>query len=66
LGSLISGFVLQLYLIWLVLVFLDATIKTRSLAVGFLSIFTSFGQLSYYGAGLIYGFMEKLVSQNNP
>lgn len=42
---------------------MDSLIKYRSLVVGFLAIFTSFGQLSYYGAGLIYGFMEKLVSE---
>ncbi|WP_194976894.1 glycosyltransferase [Aquiflexum lacus] len=59
----ISFFILQLYLIWIILVFLDSAVKTRSLLVGIMAIFTSFGQLSFYGAGLIFGLMEKLVSE---
>lgn len=59
----ISFLILQFYLIWIFLIFLDATIKARSLVVGLLAIFTSFGQLSFYGAGLIYGLMEKLASE---
>ena len=59
----ISFWILQLYLIWIILVFLDSAIKTRSLVVGVMAIFTSFGQLSFYGAGLIYGLMEKLARE---
>lgn len=59
----ISLLIIQLYLIWIVLVFIDSIYKNRSLIVGLLTIFTSFGQLSFYGAGMIYGFMQKLVSE---
>ncbi|WP_373492882.1 glycosyltransferase [Aquiflexum sp.] len=62
-ASPVSFWILQLYNIWILLVFFDSLIKYRSLVVGFLAIFTSFGQLSFYGAGLIYGLMEKLVSE---
>jgi len=62
-ASPISFWILQLYHIWILLVFIDSLIKYRSLVVGFLAIFTSFGQLTFYGAGLIYGLMEKLVSE---
>ncbi|WP_373523935.1 glycosyltransferase [Aquiflexum sp.] len=62
-ASPISFWILQLYHIWILLVFFDSLIKYRSLVVGFLAIFTSFGQLTFYGAGLIFGLMEKLVSE---
>jgi glycosyltransferase involved in cell wall biosynthesis len=53
----------MMYSAWLFLVFIDSSIKNRSILVGLISIVTSFGQLSFYGAGLIYGFMEKLVKE---
>jgi glycosyltransferase involved in cell wall biosynthesis len=62
-ASPISFWILQLYHIWILLVFFDSLIKYRSLVVGLLAIFTSFGQLTFYGAGLIFGLIEKLVSE---
>ncbi|MFC0264871.1 glycosyltransferase [Fontibacter flavus] len=51
----------SLYVIWILLVFLDAYIKEKSFAVGALAVFTSFGQLSAYGLGLITAFLPKKV-----
>lgn len=50
-----------IYAAWILLVFLDAGIKEKSIAVGCLAIFTSFGQLSAYGLGLIMAFLQKKV-----
>lgn len=52
------------YSAWLIFVFLDSSIKNRSIWIGLISMITSFGQLSFYGAGLIYGFMNKLVKED--
>jgi glycosyltransferase involved in cell wall biosynthesis len=62
-ASPISFWILLFYQIWVLLVFFDSLNKYRSLVVGILAIFTSFGQLTFYGAGLIYGLMEKLVRE---
>lgn len=51
----------SIYGIWLLLVFLDASIKEKSFAVGALAVCTSFGQLSAYGLGLIAAFFRKKV-----
>lgn len=39
--------------IWCLAIFIDAIYQTRSILIGFISILTSFGQLSFYGAGLL-------------
>lgn len=51
-----------LYGIWFLLVFLDASVKEKSVAVGALSVCTSFGQLSAYGLGLITAILRKKIS----
>lgn len=53
------GFIL--YVIWILLIFLDSSIKEKSFAVGALAVCTSFGQLSAYGLGLITAFIRKKV-----
>ncbi|PSL01507.1 glycosyltransferase [Cecembia rubra] len=50
---------LNLYVIWILLIFLDSSIKEKSIAVGALAVCTSFGQLSAYGLGLITAFIRK-------
>ncbi|WP_291787686.1 glycosyltransferase [Cecembia sp.] len=54
-----------LYGIWLLLVFLDASIQEKSIKVGLLSIFTSFGQLSAYGLGLITACWSKTFQEKD-
>jgi glycosyltransferase involved in cell wall biosynthesis len=49
------------YGIWLLLVFLDSSIKEKSFIVGVLAVCTSFGQLSAYGLGLITAFIQKKI-----
>ncbi|MFD2202720.1 glycosyltransferase [Shivajiella indica] len=49
-----------IYLVWMVLVFLDATLQNKSVRVGILSVLTSFSQLSLYGAGLISEAIKKI------
>jgi glycosyltransferase involved in cell wall biosynthesis len=51
------------YSIWLILIFMDSGFRNSSIWVGLISMVTSFGQLSFYGAGLIYGFMNKLAKE---
>ena len=55
--------ILTVYSAWIFLVFMDSGIRNSSIWVGLISMVTSFGQLSFYGAGLIYGFMNKLVKE---
>lgn len=55
------------YGLWMLLVFLDATLQNHSIWVGLLSVFTSFFQLSLYGAGMISEGMKKLLRmKKNP
>lgn len=49
------------YTVWLFLVFLDSTMQNKSAWVGILSIFTSFSQLSLYGAGMISEAVRKFL-----
>ena len=49
------------YAVWLFLVFLDSTMQNKSAWVGILSIFTSFSQLSLYGAGMILEAVRKFL-----
>jgi len=55
-----SGFLI--YGLWILAVFVHSTFLNISLWVGFLSIFTSFGQLSCYGAGLISEGIKKVFA----
>ena len=61
LGNSLFAWGTSIYGIWLLLVFLDACIKEKSMAVGALAVCTSFGQLSAYGLGLITAFIRKKV-----
>lgn len=48
------------YGLWILAVFVHSTFINKSPWVGFLSIFTAFGQLSSYGAGLITEWVKKV------
>jgi len=56
--SLLGGAV---YALWMFLVLLEATLNNRSIWVGILSVFTSFSQLSLYGAGMITEGIRKRI-----
>lgn len=45
---------------WKIAVFLHATFQNKSVLIGFLSIITSFGQLSAYGLGLMMEGIKKI------
>ncbi|WP_424961938.1 glycosyltransferase [Ekhidna sp.] len=49
----IARIILSLYLVYLVAILIDSTLKTRSLFIGFLSVFASVIQLTAYGIGFI-------------
>jgi glycosyltransferase involved in cell wall biosynthesis len=52
-----AGFLV--YGLWILAVFVHATFLNKSPWVGFLSVFTAFGQLSSYGAGLMIEWVKK-------
>lgn len=56
---------LSVYTFWMLLVFLDASKQEKSIKVGLLAIFTSFGQLSAYGLGLITAFWSKTFQEKD-
>jgi len=51
-GSVVFGF-------WTIAVFISGTVANRSVKVGFMSIFTSYGQLFSYGAGLLFKLIKR-------
>ncbi|MCH6201082.1 glycosyltransferase [Aquiflexum sp. LQ15W] len=53
-----AGFLV--YGLWILAVFVHSTFINKSPWVGFLSVFTAFGQLSSYGAGLITEWVRKV------
>lgn len=64
--SLIAGVVIDYRLmaglaLWLVLVWLDATLRTKSLQIGLLAIASSFIQLFSYGLGFLRGVWRRLI-----
>jgi glycosyltransferase involved in cell wall biosynthesis len=48
-------------LLWIMLVGIDATVRTRSISIGMLSIISSFIQLFSYGLGFLRGVWRRLV-----
>lgn len=54
----VSNYLLLLYIL---LIFLDALLKNKSIKVAFLSIIASFIQLLAYGCGFIQDFYKKLI-----
>ncbi|NDV47176.1 glycosyltransferase [Paludibacter sp. 221] len=52
-------------LLYIVLLFADATIQTRSLKIGFLSIIAAFVQLTGYGSGFLYATWRRLILKKN-
>jgi glycosyltransferase involved in cell wall biosynthesis len=50
---------LSIYALWILAVFVHSTFLNKSLWVGLLSVFTAFGQLSSYGAGLMTELVKK-------
>ena len=60
-GSLFCTWSLLPLFIYVLLLFLDAAIETRSLKIGFLSIIASFVQLSGYGCGFLYAAWRRIV-----
>lgn len=51
---------LYIYALWILAVFVHSTFINKSLWVGLLSVFTAFGQLSSYGAGLMTEWVRKV------
>ncbi|GAB6394568.1 MAG: glycosyl transferase [Bacteroidales bacterium] len=47
-------------LLYFLLIFIHASVKTRSVRIGFLSVITSFVQLFAYGYGFIFAFAKSL------
>lgn len=68
-STLISGifclkiFQVQLFILglWSIAIFVQSTLRYRSIFVGFYSLITSFAQLCSYGFGLIFELIRKLV-----
>lgn len=50
---------LSIYALWILAVFVHSTFLNKSIWVGLLSVFTAFGQLSSYGAGLMTEWVKK-------
>lgn len=46
---------------WVVLIFVDSTIRNGNPKIGFLSIISSFVQLSGYGAGFLKAFVKRIL-----
>jgi glycosyltransferase involved in cell wall biosynthesis len=61
LGLLTFPIIFPIYFIYFLMIFIDATIKTKSIKVGFRSIAASFVQLFAYGCGFIYAFWKIIV-----
>jgi GT2 family glycosyltransferase len=53
--------VVSILALWFTAILLDATIRNKSVIVGLLSMLTAFGQLSFYGAGLMVEGMRKYL-----
>ncbi len=56
-------FGLFLLLAWVFAIFIHSSWKNKSVHVGILSVFIAFGQLNFYGAGLIYEFFRKIFKK---
>jgi len=52
-------------LIYVLTLFVDAAIRTKSLKIGFLSIIAAFVQLSGYGCGFLYATWRRIVLKKN-
>lgn len=61
----ISSYFLLLPLIYMLLIFLHATIKTKNVFIGMLSILTSFVQLFGYGLGFIQAVYSRIILGRN-
>lgn len=59
--SFLSAYTLVPVLLYAMLIFVDASIRTRSLYIGLLSVTTSFVQLIAYGSGFLYAYWKVLV-----
>ncbi|AFL84420.1 glycosyl transferase [Belliella baltica DSM 15883] len=55
---LIAG--ILIFAVWKIAIFLHASLQYKSVLIGFLSIITSFGQLSAYGMGLMTEGLKKI------
>jgi glycosyltransferase involved in cell wall biosynthesis len=58
---LVSVYFLTPLLLHLILLWLSATIKNRSIAIGFLAVLTSYTQLCGYGLGFIVAFWNRII-----
>lgn len=53
------------FCLFVVLIFIDALIKTKSIIIGLLSVSASFIQLLAYGLGFLYAFIKNLILKHN-
>jgi len=61
LSPLLSWFLLAPVLVHILLLFLAATLTSRSLSVGALGLVTSYTQLFAYGAGFLHAFWRRII-----
>ncbi len=54
------------YVVWILLVFIAATLEVRSTKVGLLAILTSVGQLCGYGAGVLFERLRQVIQSHKP
>ncbi|MDL2290227.1 glycosyltransferase [Paludibacteraceae bacterium OttesenSCG-928-F17] len=64
-GGIFSLWSLLPILIYVLLLFTDASIKTKSIKIGFLSIIAAFVQLFGYGCGFLYAAWRRLILRKN-
>jgi glycosyltransferase involved in cell wall biosynthesis len=61
LALLVSVWFMVPILLYLILLFMSASIKNRSLTIGVLAVATSYTQLLGYGAGFLSGFWRRMI-----
>jgi glycosyltransferase involved in cell wall biosynthesis len=53
------------FCLFVVSIFIDALIKTKSIRIGLLSVIASFIQLLAYGLGFLYAFIKNIILRHN-
>jgi glycosyltransferase involved in cell wall biosynthesis len=64
LGLLAFPILLPVYLVYFLLIFIDAITKTKNINITLLSIISSFVQLFAYGSGFIYAFWKTIIMKH--
>jgi len=57
----LGWYILIPFILYFLAIFIDSTVKTKSLSVGLLSMIATFVQLTGYGCGFIYAFWKVIV-----